>query len=154
MTPPTMPNSKRWSTASAPCRLDWRPSRWVVLGLQALGPLGAVSLLASEIPGPFAWPLALLALGYGLCLARREAGLPVCRFVWSGDGRVLHDGEALEEMSVHWRGPLAFMTFRMAGGRARRLGWWPDTLDSRERRELRLAVECHAASRRAPRMAG
>ena len=149
-----MPNSKRWSTASAPCRLEWRPSRWVVRALQALGPLGAVSLLVSEMPRAIAWPLALLSLGYGHWLAQREARAAACQFVWSGTGLVTLDGDVVGDIRLHWRGPLPFLHFRMPGGRIGRLSWWPDTLGSRERRELRLAVDRHAASRRAPRMAG
>ena len=57
-------------------------------------------------------------------------------------------------MSLHWRGPLAFMRFRGSDGGIRHLGWWPDTLDARARRELRLALDRQAASRRALRMAG
>ena len=124
--------------------------------LQALGPLGALSVLFSEIPRQFAWPLALLALGYGYWLARREARIPHCRFVWPGDGHgpVTHDGSVVEDMSLHWRGPLVFMRFRGADGRIRHMSWWPDTLGAPMRRELRLALDRHAASRRALRMAG
>ena len=122
--------------------------------LGSLGPLGAVSLLVSEMPRAIAWSLALLSLGYGHWLAQREARATARQFVWSGNGLVTHDGEAVRDVSLHWRGPLAFLQFRIPGGRIRRLSWWPDTLDFRERRELRLAVDRLAASRRAPRMAG
>ena len=151
-----MPNSNRWSTGSAPCRLEWRPSRWVIRALYALGQLGALSVLVSEMPRLFAWPLAAISLGYGCWLARREARIPDCRFVWPGDGHgpVTRDGRAVDDMSLHWRGPLAFMRFRGSDGGIRHLGWWPDTLDPHARRELRLAIDRQAASRRTPRMAG
>lgn len=122
--------------------------------LHALGPLGAASVLFSEMPSLCAWPLAMLALGYGYRLACREGQVPTCQFVWREDGRVTQDGDAIEGASLHWRGALAFMQFRTSRGRVRRLSWWPDTLDSRGRRELRLAIDRHGASRRPPRMAG
>src|SRR5688500_18605351 len=106
-TPPTMPNSNRWSTASAPCRLEWQPSRWLTWTLHALGPLGAASVLFSEMPRMFAWPLALIALGYGGWLARREARIPRCEFAWPVECPVTLDGEAIEGLSLQWRGPLA-----------------------------------------------
>lgn len=149
-----MSNSNRWSTASAPCRLDWRPSRWVTCALSVLGPIAALSVLFSEMPRAFAWPVAVLALGYGAWLAYRESRIPACRFVWRGDGRATRDGNSVEDLSLHWRGPLAFMQFRTAQGQTSRLSWWPDTLGWRERRELRLALEHQGASRRPPRMAG
>ncbi|WP_231734445.1 hypothetical protein [Noviluteimonas gilva] len=40
---------------------------------------------------------------------------------------------------VHWRGTLAFLRARDAQGRTHRLAFWPDTLDARGRRALRLA---------------
>ena len=36
-----MTHSTRWSGTSAPCRLDWRPSRWLAAGLLLLTMLGA-----------------------------------------------------------------------------------------------------------------
>ena len=102
----------------------------MILALRALGPMGALSVLFSDMPKTFAWPLAALSLGYGCWLARREARLPDCRFVWPGHGKglVTHDGRAVEDMSLQWRGPLAFMRFRGADSRIRHLSWWPDTL--------------------------
>ena len=123
--------------------------------MQVLGLLGAASVLMSEMPRMIACPLALFSLGYGHWLAQREARVTACRFVWSGTGLVTHEGETVGFMSLQWRGPLAFLQFRLASdGRVRRLSWWPDTLDTGKRRELRLAMDRHAASRRAPRMAG
>jgi toxin CptA len=110
----------------------------------------------SEMPQSSAWPLAALSLGYGGLLARRQARMPDCRFVWAGDGHgpITHDGSVVEALSLHWRGPLAFMRFRGADGRIRHLSWWPDTLGTGMRRELRLALDRHAASRQPLRMAG
>jgi toxin CptA len=108
------------------------------------------------MPKTFAWPLAGLALGYGGWLACREARISGCWFVWPGgdQGPITLDGRDVKEMSLHWRGPLAFVRFRDAHGRIRHLSWWPDTLETRMRRELRLALDRHAASRRTLRMAG
>ena len=65
-----MPNSRHWSNASAPCRLEWRPSRLLAWGLRGLGVLGGVSLLACELPLILAVPAALLAVFEGQRQAR------------------------------------------------------------------------------------
>jgi len=118
--------------------------------------MGAISVLFSGMPQAFAWPLGALSLGYGCWLARREGRITDSRLVWPGDGQgpVTHDGNVVKDMSLRWRGPFAFMRFRGADGRIRHLSWWPDTLGAPMRRELRLALDRHAASRRALRMAG
>lgn len=149
-----MSNSNRWSTASAPCRLEWRPSRWLVGALLLLGLLAAAAALASEMPRVVAAPLALLAAGHALASAMRAAREPHRKLTWPGEGAVTIDGDTADDVSLRWRGPLAFLCWRQRGGPVQRLVWWPDTLDSRSRRELRLASDRHAASRRAPRMAG
>ena len=60
-----MRNSPRWSNGSVNCRLEWRPSRLLQAVLILLGVLGAVSVLASELPRPWAWPVAVAALAWG-----------------------------------------------------------------------------------------
>jgi len=135
-----MPHSIRSSSASAPCRLDWRPSRWLAIALCLLGVLAALSALASELPPVAAWPLALLAVGEGIRLTRGTLRSPRRTLVWPFDGIPTLDGVALGEPKLHWRGPLAFLRWRDAGGRVRRLTWWPDVLPAAARRELRLAA--------------
>lgn len=149
-----MPKSRHWSTASAPCRLDWRPS-WLLAGsLLALGLLAAAAILGSAIPAAAAWPSALLVSGYGGWLGRRELRRPVRGLVIAdGAGAVIVDGVAVAGFSVQWRGPLAFVHWRDASGSRRRLQFGPDTLDLAARRELRLAMITRGAAPAAGSMA-
>lgn len=142
-----MPSSPDSSHRSASCRLDWRPSAWLVAGLIALGAGGALSLLLSDFPRPVVWPGAVLALLYAALLSRREAAKPVME-IELDDESVRVDGEPVEDFRVFWRGPLAFARWRCANGGVQRAVWWPDTLDVAARRELRLAVPLQSAARR------
>ncbi|CAN7377041.1 hypothetical protein LJR143_002079 [Pseudoxanthomonas sp. LjRoot143] len=137
-----MRNSPRWSNGSVNCRLEWRPSRLLQALLMLLGVLGAVSVLASEMPRPLAWVVALGALAYGAWRARREGRKARRAFWFPGNDRTSNvDGEPMFEARLHWRGPLAFLRWRARpGGRWQHAAWWPDTLPARQRRELRLAA--------------
>lgn len=140
----------------APVRAEipWRPSRWLLALLAAMTPLAAFAVLASEMPRIAAWPLALAAFGHGLALLRREAHRPVRVFVFSGAAvPVSLDGGPIADAALRWRGPLAFLRWRDARGRVRRLAWWPDTLPPARRRELRLAAPDPQAARHAATMA-
>lgn len=149
-----MPHSQRWSNGSVNCRLEWRPSRLLQGLLVALAAAAAFSVLVSEMPRMAAWPLAVLALAHGIWLARREGRKPRRALWFPGDGRAATvDGQRVEEAQVTWRGPLAFVRWRVGAGRWQRLAWWPDTLPARTRRELRLAAGQGDASRQGPRMA-
>lgn len=148
-----MPTSQRSSRASAPCRLEWRPSRLLAAALALLGVLAALALIGSEIPLPLSMPLALLAVGEGMRLARRECLRPKRLLAIGGDGTATLDGQAITGLSVEWRGSLAFMRFVDTAGRPRRLAWWPDTLPAPSRRELRLAAPVKAAALPPPSMA-
>ena len=149
-----MPHSTRSSSASVPCRLEWRPSRWVTGMLTLLGILAAFSILASEMPRLAAWPLAVAALVYGLWRAWRESRSPVREFFFPGnDLPVMLDGVPLDSAEVQWRGLLAFVCWNERNGRSRHLSWWPDTLPAAQRRELRLAAGSLEASRNRPAMA-
>ncbi|MEO6364658.1 MAG: hypothetical protein ABIO38_01195 [Luteimonas sp.] len=150
----TMSKSHRSSVASPRCRLDWRPSYWVIVALLALTALGVFSILVSEIPHPVAWPMAASALGYGLWLTRVEARRPARSFLWPGnEAPVMLDGEPVHEVEVQWRGSLAFVRWRGKRGRIQRASWWPDTLPAASRRELRLAAPMAIASRQRGAMA-
>ena len=134
-------STRHWSTTSAPCRLELGPSRLLAAALILLGALGAFAVLLSEMPALAAWPVALASMGQGVWAARRELRRAVCRIV------VPHsplpatlDGTDMASLEVHWRGPLATLAWREAGGRRRRLHGWPDTLRRPARRELRLAL--------------
>lgn len=145
-----MRNSPHWSKGSAGCRLEWRPSRLLRALLILLGVLAAISVLASEMPRPFAWPLAVTALGYAAWRARREGHSPRRGFRFPGNGSApTVDGVPMHDAHLHWRGPLAFLRWRnRPGGRWRHAAWWPDTLPAPARRELRLAVGGGDAGRR------
>ena len=144
-----MPSSSSSSSGSLPCHIEWRPSRWLCVALILLAMLAAFAITASEMPPTAAWPLALLALAYGLWLAARHHAQPVRRFVFNGqDGPVLVDGLPVEEASVTWRGALAFVRWNDATGRTWRMAWWPDTLPAPLRRELRLAAPLKRAARK------
>ena len=149
-----MSKSRNWSNTSAPCRLDWRPSKLLAAALLALGLLAAGSVLAAELPDTAAWPIALAALAYGRWLAHRELKRPIrALLVPSGNAVALLDGVAMTGLEVHWRGPLAFLRWRDSHGRHRRRQFWPDTLPAHARRELRLALINHAPAPAAGSMA-
>lgn len=150
-----MRNLPRWSNGSVNCRLEWRPSRLLQALLILLGMLAALSVLASEMPRPFAWPVAVAALGYGAWRARRERRRPGLAFWFPGNGRPpTVDGAPMHDARLHWRGPLAFLRWRdRPGGRWRHAAWWPDTLPAPARRELRLAAGEGPAGRPAVPMA-
>ena len=119
-------------------QLPWRPSRWVVWTLRSFGPLGAFSLLVSDLPLTLGWPAAAFVLAIAWRAARREARRPGHLLTIAADGRACLDGQPLDRARLQWRGPLAFLQWR-DGRRLRALSWWPDTLPPDVRRELRLA---------------
>ncbi|HEY5850715.1 MAG TPA: protein YgfX [Lysobacter sp.] len=148
-----MPTSQRSSRASAHCRLEWRPSRRLAAALVVLGVLSGLSLIACELVLAVSVPLALLAVGEGVRLARGELSRPARWLEIGSEGAATLDGQAITAVHVEWRGPLAFLRFHDADGRLRRLAWWPDTLPATARRELRLAVPVKAAAQKASSMA-
>lgn len=144
-----MPSCRPSSPASAPCRLEWRPSRWLLAALLIMSVLAPLSVLGSDLPRALAWPLAAATAAWGLHLTRREAGRAPCRLVLAaaaGGGDTL-DGRPLARCEVAWRGPLAFVHAVHVDGRRQRLVWWPDTLPVAQRRELRLAAVARSTSR-------
>lgn len=148
-----MPNSPHSSSASATCRIDWRPSVVACGALIALGLLAALSILASDLPPACAWPAGFVAAGWGIWLARRERRRAPIRLTWRADGVLFVGDERVDAAELQWRGPLAFLAWRDAAGRCRRLAWWPDTLSAADRRELRLAAMVTEAARRQARVA-
>ena len=118
----------------------------------------AASLLVSDAPSLVAWPGALLAIAWGLALARREArrapfelilmpsasrgAMPVAKV----------DGRSLPVLRLRWRGPVAFLDLDN-DGRRWRLVFGPDVLSSSARRELRLLVPRAASASTRPSMA-
>ena len=147
------PSSKPSCSGSSPCRIDWRPSRWLTALLLLLAVLAPLAVLASEMPRPAAWMPACAAAIHGLWLAAREWRRPRRTLLFTGDGRVLLDGRALADIALHRRGPLAFVSWRAGGRRRGRLAWWPDTLGPAARRELLLAMDRLPAARGRPSVA-
>jgi toxin CptA len=134
-----MPTSTRSSSTSVPCRLEWRPSRWATGALILLAALAPFCVVQSEMPRALAWPLAVLACAWGLRDALREWSQPARLFVFGpGLAGVSLDGRPLVSAMLRWRGPLAFLHWRDAGGQGGRLVWWPDTLPAAERRRLKV----------------
>lgn len=117
--------------------------------------LAACSLLASKLSRTSTWTLAVLAFVYGGLLVWRQLGLPPRQLLIPPDARAATcDGERMHALHIAWRGPLAFLHWRDARGRVQRLQLWPDVLDVRLRRELRLAMQQREAARNRPSMAG
>ena len=160
-----MSSSRPSSPGSAPCRLEWRPSRWLQAALVLLSALAPLAVMDSHMPRLMAWPLALASLGIGLRQAWVEARRPRRLLVLAAASRSRPasggaardmpvaaspdqlDGRPFRLLAVAWRGPLAFVHGLDGDGRACRLAWWPDTLPPGARRELRLAVAARTASR-------
>ena len=150
-----MSKSRRSSNASAPCRFDWVPSRWLTAALVALALLAPFSLLVSDLPPAVAWPLALLAGAWGIREVRRHRLQPPRALVIpAGAGEARCDGLPMTSLGVRWRGPLAFLRWRDPDGRARRLVFWPDTLPAAARRELKLALQQRESAGGGASMAG
>ena len=141
-------------SASVSCRLEWRPSRCLIGAISMAGVLASISILASNMPRPAAWLLAGCVLVHAARLALRQSRLPVQVLVFPGNELpVLVDAVPVQQVDVQWRGPLAFVSWKGGDGRRKRLSWWPDTLPSSRRRELRLAAGSLQASRHALAMA-
>jgi len=117
--------------------------------------LGPLSLLASDLPRGWAWPLALLALWWAAIDANRyRLRPPLELLIPAGRGQARCNGGSVDDLRVDWRGPLAFLSWRDPDGCVQRASFWPDTLDSRQRRELRLAVMRMDSARDVASMAG
>ncbi|MBB6599022.1 hypothetical protein H6X63_05095 [Luteimonas sp. MC1825] len=147
------PNSPHWSGASPTCRIEWRPSRWLLAALILLTALAACAFPASGLPRPLAWLLVPVVLACGLAAARRHARAAPGVVAIDARRRVLVDGVAVAQPRLQWRGPLAVLSWRDAGGHSRYRSWWPDTLPPARRRELRLAADNLIPARATPQMA-
>jgi hypothetical protein len=93
------------------------------------------------MPPPWRALAAVASVAWGLALSAREHRRPPKVFGVSPDGAMTLDATPLARCKVHWRGRLAFVTAHDVEGRVHRLAFWPDTLDARGRRRLRLAVD-------------
>lgn len=121
--------------------------------LAALGVLGACAALASELPRPVDWLIAIAALFRGLGQARVEMARQPRQLAWAANGSLSIDGESVADARLRWRGQVAFLDWRNRDGRRTVLDWWPDTLAAPQRRELRLAAARAVSAATRPSMA-
>lgn len=144
-----MSKSHPSSSASATCRIEWRPSRWVSAWLAMLVLLAPLSLWLSGLPRGLAWPMMALAAGWALHRAWRYHAAPAHRLLIRAEGALTVDGRDFTDWQLEWRGGLAFIKWRddrqQNRHRHRALAFWPDTLPARQRRELRLASPASSA---------
>lgn len=143
------------SSASSPCRIDWRPSRWAVLGAVLLGALAALAILLADVPANWRPGLALLAFGIGAHGAWREARRSPWTLYWPGIDAsavriVAGHNQAVTIRGIHLRGPLAGVTLNDANGRTHHALWWPDTLSAASRRALVLCARALHAEPSSP----
>ena len=137
------------SDTSSPCRLEWRRSRWLPVALCVLAVAATIALWLSALPLNACGIGSVLVLAYAGWLLRREVHRSGCVLSWPGgdapwqlecDGRT----ESLRHVGASFRGGLVVLTLADAGGKPHRHLWWPDTLDARGRRALRLAMQVQA----------
>ncbi|MGY0504631.1 hypothetical protein [Luteimonas sp. e5] len=147
-----MSKSHRSSSASASCRCEWRPSRWISAWLIGLALVAPLALLASNLPRALAWPMALLVAALGVHRARQSWRRPPVRLQLRADGPLTVDGVEHARWRLRWRGPLAFVSWH-DGRRHQALALWPDVLPPALRRELRLATPREGGIRLAAGMA-
>src|SRR5690606_27676318 len=131
MRPVRMPTSPRSSHGSAPCRLEWRPSRWLLAALLTLSLLAPLAVLGSGLPRLLAWPLALApARGGGARAGPAPRRAPRQPGLGPAGRRDVPAGQPREGSELPWRGPWTFTHPRAAHGRSQRVLWWPETLAS------------------------
>ncbi|WP_305804597.1 hypothetical protein [Stenotrophomonas sp. YIM B06876] len=141
-----MRNRHNSSPISAPCRLEWRPSRWLSGALLLLGTLAPLAITHSEMPTAAMWAAAPAAALAALVLVAREYRRPRRTLVIPRGERPAHvDGEAITALQLQCRGPLTVLSWCDLR-RRRQLLFWPDTLTRLQRRELRLVLEARRVS--------
>ncbi len=133
------------SDASSPCRLEWRRSHWLPVALCVLVAAAIAALWLSALPLAVCGVGSVLMLAYAGWLLRREARRPRCVLSWPGGDvpwQVECDGRSasLHHVAASFRGGLVVLALADSDGKLRRYVWWPDTLDARGRRALRLAL--------------
>ena len=134
-----------------PVRLEWRRSRWMMAGLCVLCVAAVAALWLSALSPVECGVGSVAAIAYAAWLLWRELRREPCALSWAGgdtDWQIecADRTESLRHVGASLRGGIAALTLADPQGRTRRYVWWPDTLDARGRRALRLAI----ASRRQP----
>ncbi|WP_343229512.1 hypothetical protein [uncultured Stenotrophomonas sp.] len=138
---------------SSPSSLEWRPSRLQAVA-QLVVLLAAPWLLhASDLPPRLMIPAVLLAWAVGLAeglwrLRRPRQGV----LLPPAPAPLQVAGQDIDTPQLVVRGPWLLLLWR-EDRRRRRLLFWPDVLDSGQRRELRLAVAARSVSRQPRSMA-
>ncbi|MEO8742708.1 MAG: hypothetical protein ABI365_05890 [Lysobacteraceae bacterium] len=137
------------SSVSATCRLEWRRSRWLPFALIVLMVAAIASLWLSVLPVIACGIGTAVVCGYIGWLLRRELVRSDAVLTWQGgdmDWQVESQGrsETLRHVGASFRGGLVVLKLAGANGKQRRYIWWPDTLDARGRRDLRLALQAKA----------
>lgn len=138
---------------SSPSSLEWRPSR-----LQAVAQLSVLLatpwlLHESDLPPRLLMPAVLLAWAIGLAELAWRLRRPRARVLLPALPDPLQvAGQDIDAPRLVVRGPWLLLLWR-EDRRRRRLLFWPDVLDSGQRRELRLAVAARSVSRRPRSMA-
>ncbi|RIA19642.1 hypothetical protein DFO63_4018 [Stenotrophomonas sp. AG209] len=138
---------------SSPSSLEWRPSRLQAAAQLAVLLAAPLLLRASDLPSRLLMPAVVLAWCVGLAeLAwrQRRPRVPVLLPVPPEPLQVA--GQDADAPQLVVRGPWLLLLWREER-RRQRLLFWPDVLDSGQRRELRLAVAARAVSRRPRTMA-
>ncbi len=134
------------SNASATCRLEWRRSRWLPAALCVLAAAAIASLWLSVLPLIACGIGCVVVLAYCGWLLRAEQSRSDCMLTWQGGDADWQVGcndhiESLRHVGASIRGGLVVLTLVDASGKRRRYVWWPDTLGTRGRRALRLAMQ-------------
>ena len=133
------------SNSSLQCRIDWQPSRMLAASLAVLGLLAGLSLLLGNAPKLAAIVASMIAVAYGLYLARRELQRQPRVLLWSAGASELqleyaNHSEIWREPRAIFRGSLVTVVGTDDAGHQRQLHWWPDTLPASARRCLRLTA--------------
>jgi toxin CptA len=120
-----------------------------------VGLLALLSLRLSGVPTSVAGVLAICVVIYCAVSIQRELKREPFTFIWAGGdaAAVLNFGDrqqVLSGLSLSMRGPLATIRGRDADDRHRTYLWWPDTLPSAARRQLRLAAQVSAQKQSTP----
>jgi len=143
------------SNALPTCRIDWRPSRGVAVATGLLGLLALWSLGLSALSIPASSALAVAVVIHSVFLMGRELRREPFTFVWAGgdaDATLNFTArtQSLSGPKLFLRGPLASLRGKDETGRSRIYLWWPDTLSSAARRQLRLVDQIRKEPQTSP----